>query len=580
MGMNRREFLVGAAGFVPFARSFAMPQEAPVMRLGVMTDTHVGKTVASCARVRMALELFRQKGAELIINNGDIADWHYPTGYQAYRQVSNEVYGSDYRPQEIFTYAWHDAYAYNGHTRDKVVQDAPQAFEDARVLLEAPNGHTAEVDFKGYTFLVMPQFTGAKGFLSWAEYEAKVAAACRANPGKPVFVVDHVPPYGTVYNSYNWGDRNTREILDRYPQVVDFSGHVHGSLRNDLFIWQEAFTVINSGCLNVWGGLLAANAPAFKQSFGVLTVDVHSDRLFIRRWDVRDKSEIDPEHPWVVPLPFVAETAPYKRVLRAAAEPKPQFADGDVVTVVPEGSPFTGFKITFPEVGKYTMQYRIAAQRKGADGRWTTFTWLEIFSDYWMHPKDRTGKAEFFYRAEYFEPDVEYRFEITPVNQYGAPGAPICATVRSPSDFAKAETVYVCDNPMQALAFVRPKTDRLHTAASDGFYGPISGAQWLKLPDGLFKGPKGTKFRATLDMRTVQPAEGSLWSIKFQDPTSLVGASARIPTPVGDSGDERYVLELVKESDADTYYIQFDWGANGRVKFNRVRLEHIPAAKM
>ena len=91
MELKRKEFLVGAAAFVPFARTFAVPKEAPVMRLGVMTDTHVGKTVASCARVRMALELFKAKGAELISNNGDIADWHYPTGYQAYRQVSKEV---------------------------------------------------------------------------------------------------------------------------------------------------------------------------------------------------------------------------------------------------------------------------------------------------------------------------------------------------------------------------------------------------------------------------------------------------------------------------------------------------------
>ena len=234
MELKRKEFLVGAAAFVPFARTFAVPKEAPAMRIGVMTDTHVGKTVASCGRLRMALELFKAKGAELIINNGDIADWHYPTGYQAYRQVSKEVYGSDYKPQEIFTYAWHDAYAYKGHARDQAVPDAPQAFEDARVLLEAPNGHTAPVEFKGYTFLVMPQFTGAKGFLTWAEYEEKVAAACKANPGKPVFVVDHVPPLGTVYNSYNWGNRKTREVLNKYPQVVDFSGHVHGSLRNDL----------------------------------------------------------------------------------------------------------------------------------------------------------------------------------------------------------------------------------------------------------------------------------------------------------------------------------------------------------
>ena len=575
MELKRKEFLVGAAAFVPFARTFAVPKEAPVMRLGVMTDTHVGKTVASCARVRMALELFKAKGAELIINNGDIADWHYPTGYQAYRQVSKEVYGNDYKPQEIFTYAWHDAYAYKGHARDQAVPDAPQAFEDARVLLEAPNGHTATVEFKGYTFLVMPQFTGSKGFLTWAEYEAKVAAACKANPGKPVFVVDHVPPSGTVYNSYNWGSGAIRKVLNKYPQVVDFSGHVHGSLRNDLFIWQKEFTVINSGCLQVWGGLLSANAPASKQFFGVLTVDVYSDRLLVRRWDVRDQSEIDPEHPWVVPLPFAAETAPYTRERRAAAEPKPSFAAGAAVSVTAEGTPFTGFNISFPEIEKYTMQYRIAAQRKGAGGNWETFTWLEIFSDYWMFPKDRTGKAEFLYKADYFEPGVEYRFEITPINQYGAAGSPIYAEAKAPETFAKAKPLYSSENPMQELEFGRPKAAKRHAVAADGFYGPISGAQWLKLPDGLFKGPKGSKYRAIVDMQTIQPTEGSFWSIKFQNPKVPTGASTRVPTPGGDSGNERYVLELVKRDETDTYYIQFDWGTNGRVKFNRIKIEQV-----
>ena len=573
--INRRKFLACTAGLVPFARIFAMTKEAPVMRLGVMSDTHVGKTVESCGRLRMALELFKAKGAELIINNGDIADHFYPTGYQAYRQVAEEVYGSNYAPQEIFAYAWHDAFDYHQHTRDQVVSDAPIAFEEVRRLLKAPNGHTAEVRFKGYTFLVMPQFTGSKGFLSWDEYEAKVASACRANPGKPVFVVDHVPPEGTVYNSYNWGSSSLRKVLDKYPQVVDFSGHVHGSLRNDLLIWQKEFTVINSGCLQKWDGLLSGNEPANKQAFGVLTVDVYSDRLLVRRWDVRDRSEIDPEHPWVVPLPFAAETAPYVRARRAATEPKPRFSPSARLSVVPEGRPFAGFRLSFPEVGAHTMLYRIAAQRKDGNGDWATFTWLETYSDYWMYPKDRTGRAEFLFRPEYFNPDTEYRFMVAPVNQYGVSGRPICAEAKSPAVFAKKETLYVSEHPMQELVFCRSRGSNRHVVADDGFYGPISGGQWLKLPEGLFKGPKGTKFLATIDMRTVQPAEGSQWGISFYDPIRSTCVSGRMLTPPGDSSDERYVLEFVKRNDLDTCYIQFDWGTDGRVKFNRLKIERV-----
>ena len=580
MELKRREFLVGAAGFVPFAGVLAAPAGERRMRLGVMTDTHVGKTVESCGRVRQALELFKAKGAEMIINNGDIADWHYPTGYQAYRQVSEEVYGADYHPQEIFTYAWHDAFAYQGHARSMAVADGPAAFEDARRLLKAPNGHTAEIDFKGYKFLVMPQFTGAKGFLTWEEYEAKVAAACKATPDKPVFVVDHVPPSGTVYNSYNWGNASTRRVLNKYPQVVDFSGHVHGSLRNDLFIWQKEFTVINSGCLQVWGGLLAANTTLRKQSYGVLTVDVYDDRLLVRRWDVRDQSEIDPEHPWVVPLPFVAETAPYERTRRAAAEPKPRFAASDKLSVTTEGTPFEGFRLAFPDLAAHTMLYRIEAQRQDAQGQWATFTWLEVHSEYWKAPKDRAGKIEFLYKAAYFEPGVAYRFAVTPENQYGVQGAPIYAETTAPGPFAKATAIFESADPAKELGFFTDGDKPIRfTADADGFYGPLgNGLVRMKLPEGLFKSPKGTGFRVIMDMRSAQPAEGTVLTLSLKDPNESLGLST-VSTPGGDSGNERYVLEFTRsaKNPEGTYDLTFRRGGKCKVRLDRIKVERLGA---
>ena len=576
--IKRREFLVGAAGFLPLSKMLAVPSCAPVMRIGVMTDTHVGKTVQSCGHIRQALSLFKAKGADVIVNNGDIADHFYPTGYKAYRQVSREAYGADYRPQELFAYAWHDSYAYQDHPRSQVVADGPAAFEEVRQLLEAPHAHTAEVQFRGYTFLVMPQFTGCPGFLTWDEYEAKVAAACKANPGKPVFVVDHVPPFGTVYNSYNWGNRKTRSVLEKYPQVVALTGHVHGSLRNDVLIWQKEFTVINSGCLQVWHGLLAASQPGRKKSFGVLTVDVYADRLVVRRWDIRDQSEINPEQPWVVPLPFCAKTAPYARETRKASEPVPAFADSAVLSVSAEGTPFAGFRLSFPDIAANTMQYRIEAQRRDDKGAWNTFVWLETFSEYWKHPKDRTGKVDFLYRPEYFEPGVEYRFAVSPVNQYGVRGGAIYAEAKSPDVFAKATTLFECANPMKEMTFCRRSDQKRVYHEKDGFFGPVvDGRTLLLLPEGLFKGKKGTRFRAIVDMNTRQAEDGSLWSLCFQAPDAPVVASTSVPTPGGDSGEERYVLDLKKSNAnvSDTYHSYFRWGDGGRVKLNRVRIERL-----
>ena len=180
MNTTRRSFLGGALLAPIGARLFAGGGK-PLFRFGVMTDTHIGQTVESCGRVKLALELFREKDCELVINTGDIAEGHYPTGYQAYRQVFDEVYaGAERKPGEIYVYAWHDVKGYKGHAREMAVRDAPEAFEEVRRLLKAPNSHTDTVVHKGYTFVVFPQFAGDEGFIGWDEYEKRVAAACAA----------------------------------------------------------------------------------------------------------------------------------------------------------------------------------------------------------------------------------------------------------------------------------------------------------------------------------------------------------------------------------------------------------------
>ena len=108
--MKRREFIGGmvAAGTSPLF-GVAGDGGERIARIGLITDTHVETTLESCSRVRAALSLFKAKGAEMVINCGDIADRHYPQGYRFYRQTVNEVFPDPVsRPKEIFVYAWHD----------------------------------------------------------------------------------------------------------------------------------------------------------------------------------------------------------------------------------------------------------------------------------------------------------------------------------------------------------------------------------------------------------------------------------------------------------------------------------------
>ena len=583
--VERRSFvrtLAGAMAFAPFADSlWAASSERPVMRVGIMSDTHIRETLDSCDRVRLAYGLFREREVDLVAHLGDLADNYYPQGYKFYRQVQDEAYAGAEKPKELFVYAGHDLINCLGKGAGIDHARLGESYELFRKALGIPNKPADIVDFRGYKFVLVPEYVnGRTHTMTFKDYERMVDEACAATPDKPVFVLDHEPPRGTIYNSYNWGKAGSHEIFCRHPQVVSFSGHVHGSLRHDLNIWQGEYTAINAGCLQYWGGLCAASSPAAKPSFGVLTMDVYADRLVFRRWDVRDRSEIDPEHPWIIPLPFAAASAPYAPARRKAAEPVPAFAADATLSVAAVGNPFSGFRLDFPQV-EHAFQYRIEAQRRAKAGKWKTFTWLEIFSEFWKNPKDRTCRGEFTYRESYFDPATEYRFAISPVNQYGVRGKPIFAKARSPEKFAKRTLLYEVKDPIRDIVFYHKGwdgRDTRHIPDADGFYGPFkTDRNFIELPAGLFKGEPKTRFRLTLDMRTIQPEDGNAWDLKFQDPTTDRHCTDRTPTPYGDSGDERYVMELVKWNltTADTYHVCFSWNSPGRVKFNGLKLERI-----
>lgn len=584
MMVSRRFFLGGLAATATCSALPGSPPARPNLRFGVMTDTHVGKTVKSCVRVRQALELFRELGAELVIHNGDIADRHYPEGYRAYRQVFEEVYSHAPRPKEIYAYAWHDVWCYHDHSPSQVSADAAEAFEAVRKYLEAPHGHTAEIKIGGCIFLVMPQFTGAKGFISWAEYERRVAAACEANPGKPVFVVDHVPPRGTVYYSVEWGNWRSRLILDKYPQVVALTGHVHGSIRNDRFIWQKNFTVVNAGCLNAWDGLLAgrlmpvpggARTGCDKQEWGALTVDVHSDQLIIRRWDVRDRQEV--AEPWVVPLPFVAETAPYRWERRHEAAPRPVFAADAKVSVKPveKDGVFGGFQVDFPDSAKNAMIYRIVAERRFPNGCWGEPALCELFSDCMQRAADRRASLRYGMPAAYLSPSSEYRVSVLPVNSYGVVGAAISTRVRTPDNFASTTVVWSCADPMKSLQFVTGSGKPAGSVGADGFYGPLSDSSvHLVLPGGLFTGQKGTRYRLSVDVRTICN------SIEQQPRIGLVrkgtsgGGYKGEYNGFGDVRSRRFV-EVAVESKPIDYDLELWAVAGGKVRFEKICLERL-----
>ena len=546
--LNRRAF-IGAAGAFAFApvpgRIFAA-DERPLFRMGVMTDTHVGRTRESCSRVQAALGLFRRIGVDLIVNNGDIADHYYPEGYRALREIYSETYPDPaLRPREIWVYAWHDAFEFMpGAPREDTTRHADAAFAEVRRLLEAKDPVTTAFEFHGIPMLVFNQFDRPETF------ERMISTAIADHPGKPIFVFSHVPPSGTVYNSWRWGSWFQREIYDRHPQVVDFSGHVHGSLRNDLFIWQKDFTVINSGCLQVWGGIPVNSRRISKSEYGVLTVDVFPDRLLVHRHDVRTGEEIEPDAPWNVALPFAAATANYTVERKRARAAVPQYPKDARLSVVADGH--GTLTLAFPEVAgrPRAFLHRVTIERQTADGGWAPLTRREVFGDY--HLKDCETEVKVAFSRGFFEPGERIRLKAQPLNAYGIPGEALTLDFTVPTPREIAETLL--DRPWSEGEFplaMRP-------------------SRFMDLPPTV--APAGSSLILACDVRTELPEDCAPFDLGVVNAVSGEKLTAPVFSPLGDSGVMRYVFEY-RQPKAGGCRLLFAHGArNGRVTVSRVRL--------
>lgn len=85
----------------------------------------------------------------------------------------------------------------------------------------------------------------------WLKEQLKAAAA--DDPEKPIFVCHHEHVLSTVYGSDpldTWGIAYFNDILNKYPQIVHFSGHSHYPLNDPRSVVQGNFTTVGTGSMS------------------------------------------------------------------------------------------------------------------------------------------------------------------------------------------------------------------------------------------------------------------------------------------------------------------------------------------
>ncbi|MBQ7235613.1 MAG: metallophosphoesterase [Clostridia bacterium] len=105
--------------------------------------------------------------------------------------------------------------------------------------------------------------------MAWLKEQLDLALEDDPTGEKPIFIYQHIAPQSTMFNAGS--DLPLRELLNDYPNVVDFSGHSHRDMSDPRAIWQDEFTAVAVGSM-AYECLSIAGHPTYNNSNSITEV--------------------------------------------------------------------------------------------------------------------------------------------------------------------------------------------------------------------------------------------------------------------------------------------------------------------
>lgn len=268
----------------------------PVLRFVVSSDSHIKEYGdLGCQRIMKMIETGyaaadtdkNYKNLDAAIMVGDITNFGLPTAFMSVKASLDNCLrdGTDFLGVAAKN---HDSYL--GRI--------------SRSYISSISGDKADFHkvINGYHFIGLS--AAANIFVHYSNRQIKwldkqLAQAVADDPTKPVFVFQHEHIAGTVYGSYDedgWGVDYLTDVLSKYPQVVDISGHSHYPANDPRSISQDlGFTAINDGGLAYYeftvDGSNSQHPESSDNMAHMLLVEVDKDnRVKVRVCDLNDEA--------------------------------------------------------------------------------------------------------------------------------------------------------------------------------------------------------------------------------------------------------------------------------------------------
>ena len=480
------------------------------LSLAAISDVHIeGSSDAYANKFTSALNQLKVKAAESDANGidgvmvvGDLIQRAEITMAQNFKALYEDVFKPTEVPM-IYTIGNHDMNPKYDWTPSTVAQSVAMAntFGDEYFKTDIDNTMRNNYEARhcvigGYHILaVTPNgdqpITYSPNVITWLDQQ--LDAITKTDPNRYVIVLTHPMIYNTIYGSLlgedggvwtstlpnYWATRVLTGVLEKYPQVVSFHGHLHFPINDPRSLWQGKWTALGCGSTRYmaiepagWEGISSTptvmnDANNFSQGY-LVQFDVNGNMRIVKM-DFFNNGTIG--EPYVMQYPDAAgaNLAKYNNVTRKAANQAPTMSTIEAKDVKDNEAASVTFAAGKDD--EFVHHYVITLSKGG-----NVVATKKILADFYLHPNTSEMKSSWTYGFGTLSESGQYTVTVVAVDSWDAESAPVSATFNC-GDVTPSEKVELWkDDKSGSRELSGPVADNGKTAGVGG---------WLSYKDGV-----------------------------------------------------------------------------------------------